>query len=80
LVREAGAGIVLAAEDPCALAEAIRSLRAMAPEARAAFGRRGREYLLAHLSQQRVITRYEELLERVARPKRRAWRTRSLCR
>jgi colanic acid biosynthesis glycosyl transferase WcaI len=72
LVRDAGAGIVLAAEDPCALAEAIRSLRAMAPEARAALGRRGREYLLAHLSQQRVITRYEELLERVARPKRRA--------
>jgi colanic acid biosynthesis glycosyl transferase WcaI len=80
LVRDAGAGIVLAAEDPCALAEAIRSLRAMAPEARAALGRRGREYLLAHLSQQRVIARYEELLERVARPKRRAWRTRRPCR
>lgn len=80
LVRDAGAGIVLAAEDPCALAEAIRSLRAMAPDARAALGRRGREYLISHLSQERVIARYEELLERVARPKRRAWRTRRPCR
>jgi colanic acid biosynthesis glycosyl transferase WcaI len=72
LVRDAGAGIVLPAEDPCALSAAVRSLCATAPAERAAMGQRGRDYLIANLSKRDVIGRYEAILQRVARRERRA--------
>jgi colanic acid biosynthesis glycosyl transferase WcaI len=66
LVTEAGAGIVVSPEDPKALADAIRSVIAMPEAERAAMGERGRQYLLENLSKQKVISQYEEILQRVA--------------
>jgi len=66
LITKAGAGIVVSPEDPAALAEAIRSASAMPKSERAAMGERGRKYLLENLSKQKVISQYEEILQRVA--------------
>lgn len=66
LVTEAGAGIVVSPEDPIALADAIRSVSAMPEAEQAAMGARGRQYLLENLSKQKVISQYEEILQRVA--------------
>ena len=66
LVTSAGAGIEVPPEDPTALAEAIRKLSAMPESERAAMGRRGRQYLLENLPKQKVISQYEEILQRVA--------------
>lgn len=67
LISEAGAGMVVAPDEPEALAAAVISLSEMSDSARAAFGERGRAYLHANLAKERVITRYEDLLRRVAR-------------
>jgi len=66
LVAAAGAGIVVSPEDPIALADAIRSVSAMPQAERAAMGNRGRQYLVENLSKQKVISQYEEILQRVA--------------
>lgn len=66
LVTAAGAGIVVSPEDSIALSEAIRSVSAMPHEERGAMGERGRQYLLENLSKQKVISQYEEILQRVA--------------
>jgi glycosyltransferase involved in cell wall biosynthesis len=55
LVREAGAGVVVPAEDGVALARAIRALHAEPAPARAAMGARGRRYYEEHFSQEKLV-------------------------
>lgn len=66
LVEEAAAGINIPPEDAVALAQAIRSLRDLAPEDRAAMGRRGRAYLVANFSKQSVLAQYEQKLQMIS--------------
>ncbi len=47
-VAEAGCGLTVAPESATAVAEGLRALMRIAPETRAAMGRRGREFVLAH--------------------------------
>ena len=67
LVEEAEAGLVVPPEDPASLAEAIRTFIAASSQERDAMGAKGRAYFLAHLSKEKVIRRYETLLDKVAR-------------
>jgi colanic acid biosynthesis glycosyl transferase WcaI len=67
LVRDAGAGVVVTPEDPAALAASLVALARQGEEERDGYGRRGREYLLANLRKQDVLTRYEQHLEAAAR-------------
>jgi glycosyltransferase involved in cell wall biosynthesis len=46
LVKEAGAGVSVGAEDGLAIADAVRALMALSPEARAQMGQRGRAAVL----------------------------------
>ncbi len=66
LVRDSGAGIIIPPEDAAALSQGIRSLRDLAPEDRAAMGRRGREYLVAKFSKHSVLAQYEQKLQMVS--------------
>lgn len=66
LVTAARAGIVVSPGDSIALADAIRSVRDLPQAERAAMGDRGRQYLLENLSKQKIISQYEEILQRVA--------------
>jgi colanic acid biosynthesis glycosyl transferase WcaI len=74
LVRDAGAGVVIEPENARALADALRQLAATASEERDAMGRRGRAYVQRHFRKDIVISRYEELLTRVAATKGRSTR------
>ncbi len=67
LIEQAGAGVVVAPEQPQQLAAAIRSLASQPIAAREAMGQRGRAYLLEHQSKAKVMKRYFEVLERAAR-------------
>jgi glycosyltransferase involved in cell wall biosynthesis len=71
LVQAAGAGIAIAPGEPDRLAAESLALSQLSSEARDAMGQRGRSYLHAHLSKERVIPQYEEMLARVARSHRR---------
>lgn len=62
LVAEAGAGILIEPESPVELAEAMCRLERMSNQERAAYGMRGREYLLANLRRDHVIQGYENAL------------------
>jgi glycosyltransferase involved in cell wall biosynthesis len=69
LVREAGCGVVVAPEDPAALAAALRDLRRDA-ERRHELGRTGRRFAEARYERGRVLAHWESLLANV-------WRARS---
>jgi glycosyltransferase involved in cell wall biosynthesis len=75
LVRDSGAGVIVPPEDPAALAQAIRVLRDLLPEDRAAMGRRGQAYLVARLSKHSVLAQYEQKLQMISQ---RAHRRRDL--
>lgn len=60
-VREGGFGVVVAPEDPKALAAAVRELR-LDPDGRANMAMRGRELFLAHYSRKAGTQVYERLL------------------
>lgn len=64
LVLRAGAGTVIAPEDPEALAEAVRELMRRTPEERAAIGRRGKDYMVAHHSRERMLDEYAAVIDR----------------
>jgi colanic acid biosynthesis glycosyl transferase WcaI len=66
LVSEAAAGVTVPPEDHESLAEAIESLTRTSEAELAMMGERGRQYLLNNMSKQQVISRYEEILIRVA--------------
>jgi glycosyltransferase involved in cell wall biosynthesis len=65
VVNEAEAGLACPAEDPAALAQAVLSLRSMAPAQREALGRAGREYYRAHFDTavltRRLFERFRQL-------------------
>ncbi len=62
-VAEAGCGISVPPEDPEALAGAVARLMAMAPTRRAAMGRRGRRWVLAHHDYRVLARKYLEALQ-----------------
>jgi glycosyltransferase involved in cell wall biosynthesis len=62
VVEEAGAGLVCPAQDPPALAEAVRRVYAMGEEERQAFGRRGRDFYERHFERERLVDRVEETM------------------
>lgn len=64
LVRQANAGITLTPEDPAQLAAAVCRLCHCPAAEREAMGQRGRDYLLANFSKQKVICQYEAILQR----------------
>jgi len=59
VVRESGAGIVVDAGDPLALADAISGAAKCAD---AASARRGREYVIKHVDRAKIIKQYSDLL------------------
>ncbi len=61
LVEEAGAGVFVPPEDPAALAEAVRGLKARRGEL-LEWGRRGREYVARRYDRARLADRYLEIL------------------
>lgn len=69
VVREAGAGLVCAPEDPDALAQAVRDLQAMPVERREALGQAGRQAFLQKYTRAVLMDRYEKLLTDIARMK-----------
>jgi len=48
MVKDAGAGFSVGAEDPAAIAEAVRRMLATTPNERGRMGAAGRQYVLAH--------------------------------
>ena len=67
LLREADGGVLVAPEDPEALAAGARSLVAMHPETLAAFGARNRAYAEAHFDQRKILAAHEQfMLERMS--------------
>lgn len=65
IVAESGAGLVAGADDPVALAGAVRALHDMSSEERAAMGRRGRRYYEQHFKRDRLLDEVEALLTAV---------------
>lgn len=61
-VTESGCGLTVAPEAPAAVADGLRSLAALLPEARAAMGERGRAFVVAHHSYQVLAQRFIEAL------------------
>jgi len=62
LIRDAGAGLVSAQDDPPALAEAVRKLYHMDTEERERMGKRGRDAFLASYRQEILVDRYEAIM------------------
>jgi len=65
LVRSASAGIVCPAEDPAALAQAVRDLYALPCEQREALGNAGRRAFLENYTRAVLVNRHEALLKDV---------------
>jgi len=59
VIREAGAGIAVAAGDDAALAEAALHLYRLSPVERAALGRNGRAYFERHFERERLVSQLE---------------------
>jgi glycosyltransferase involved in cell wall biosynthesis len=66
IVREAGAGLVVAQQDATALAEGVRQLRRMDPGPRLEMGRRGRAYALAHFDRDTLVAQLDGWLRAIA--------------
>lgn len=64
---EAGAGVAPGAENPEALAAAVRALARLPVAEREAMGRRGRSYFLKHFEREAVLSRLEDLLTQLVR-------------
>jgi colanic acid biosynthesis glycosyl transferase WcaI len=62
IVRETGAGVACPSEDPRAMADLVRTLRAMPTSDREAMGRSGREAHLATYNRRVQVDRLEEIL------------------
>jgi glycosyltransferase involved in cell wall biosynthesis len=63
VVLDAGAGVTVPPDDPAALADAIRSLRAMAPSERAQLGANGRAWVEREHSYRALARRYLAVLQ-----------------
>ncbi|MBW3595868.1 MAG: glycosyltransferase family 4 protein [Planctomycetes bacterium] len=67
VIQESGAGLVGPSEDAQSLAEHAVALSRMAPTARAAMGRRGRQYCEQHFERERLLDRLESLFFEVTK-------------
>jgi len=66
VLKESGGGWAVAPGDAGALADAVVRLATLAPQDRAAMGRRGREYVAQRFHRGALAERYLELLKRAA--------------
>ena len=69
LVEQSGAGLTCPPEDPLALADAVRQLRAMDPSQRAAMGNRGKQFYDERLSLPSGVGKFERVFEAALRGK-----------
>ncbi len=69
VVVQAGAGVVCPPQDPAKLANAVRRLVAMPPQAREALGRAGRRTFLDRYTRRALVDRYEGVLKGVIEQK-----------
>ncbi len=67
LVTAAEAGLAIQPSDPEALAEAVRKLYSLTPQAREQMGKNGREYFLKNLTSKVIFDKYDEFFKRVAK-------------
>lgn len=65
VVRNAGAGLICAPQDPQALADTVRSFYAMPAIERERMGQSGREAFLKHYTKRALMDRYEALFEEI---------------
>jgi glycosyltransferase involved in cell wall biosynthesis len=70
LVQRSGAGIACPPQDPRALADAVRQLRAMDPAQRQAMGERGKRFYDGYLSLRSGVEKFERVFEDALRNKR----------
>ena len=70
IIRESGSGLVVTQEDAVALADGVRALLQMTPEARADMGRRGRAFALAHFDRDTLVAELEGWLEAIVEAQR----------
>jgi glycosyltransferase involved in cell wall biosynthesis len=61
LVREAGCGISVEPDNPAAIAEAIMRFYRMTPQMRRAMGEKGRQFVLANHTYDRLAERFSAL-------------------
>jgi glycosyltransferase involved in cell wall biosynthesis len=69
VVADARAGVVCEPEHPRALADTVRELYLMSPDARAAMGRRGRQAITERYSRERIVGEIEAVLRRATQAK-----------
>lgn len=70
VTQEAGAGYAVPAEDPQALADAVRRMAALSAEAREALGQAGRRYFEQHFGREHLLEQLEGwMLELTERPR-----------
>ncbi len=74
IIREAEAGLVFEPESPQALAQAVRTLYALSPEAREAMGRHGRLAYEQRFSRSILMDRYDHLFQTIAQARKSASR------
>ncbi|EYB68125.1 hypothetical protein DEIPH_ctg026orf0021 [Deinococcus phoenicis] len=74
-VAESGGGVVVPAEDPAAMARAVLHLKGMRPDERQAMGELGRQFVLAHFSNEILAGRLEHLLLKVMAGRQPGWRS-----
>ncbi|HZG58501.1 glycosyltransferase family 4 protein [Paenibacillus sp.] len=63
IVEESGAGLACESENPQALADIVKELRAMPAERRAAMGRAGQAYFRAHYDKELLLDRLTRFME-----------------
>lgn len=66
ILRAADGGLVIAPDDPDALASAVLAMRGREPEQLAELGRRNRSFAEAHFDQARIVRAQEAVLRQVA--------------
>jgi glycosyltransferase involved in cell wall biosynthesis len=62
ILREAEGGLIVAPEDPAALAGAARWFMALRPEQLGAFGARNRAYAEVHFDQRKILAAHEHFM------------------
>ena len=68
VVRDSGAGHAVASGDAAGLADAVRKLMSLSPEARSEMGQRGRAYAAREFDRSMIMSRIEEMLQSLAMP------------
>jgi colanic acid biosynthesis glycosyl transferase WcaI len=79
VVVESGAGLAAPAGDPSALADIVRTLKALPRAELDAMGERGRSFSLEHFGRERCLDQLERSLERTAATSSRLRGSRSRC-